>query len=189
MEVFPLPGLVNLADAAMEGRVLFPAEQLVAAEFLLQAADGLHRVLIGCMEAFRSCGVRYREVLIVIGVKGIKGIGIVTDEIEQIRCLVGSEEQFFAEDVLEQPHSLLEAFLDDGIWGDIDISLIELLKSLSSTIICCISRQVIVNIGFVRKLTPGFGRDTVITLKEPYEQQTFLITQERKKALLDLFES
>ena len=45
------------------------------------------------------------------------------------------------------------------------------------------------NIGFVRKLTPGFGRDTVITLKEPYEQQTFLITQERKKALLDLFES
>lgn len=80
-------------------------------------------------------------------------------------------------------------FLDDGIWGDIDISLIELLKSLSPSIFCRISRQVIVNIGFVRKLTPGFGRDTVITLKEPYEQQTFLITQERKKALLDLFES
>lgn len=77
-------------------------------------------------------------------------------------------------------------FLDDGIGGDVDISLLELLKSLPPNVFCRISRQVIVNIGFVRKLTPGLGRDTVITLKEPYKHQQFLITQERKKELLDL---
>lgn len=79
-------------------------------------------------------------------------------------------------------------FLDDGIWGDVDISLLELLKSLPPNVFCRISRQVIVNIGFVRKLTPGSGRDTVITLKEPYKHQQFLVTQERKKELLDLLE-
>ena len=77
-------------------------------------------------------------------------------------------------------------FLKDGLWGDIDISLIELLKSLSPEKFCRISRQVIVNIDSIKKLSPGIGRDTIVALKEPYEKQQFQITQERKKELLDI---
>lgn len=80
-------------------------------------------------------------------------------------------------------------FLKDGLWGDIDISLIELLKSLSPELFCRISRQVVVNIDSIKKLTPGLGRDTIISMKGPYEKQSFQITQERKKELLKLLEN
>lgn len=80
-------------------------------------------------------------------------------------------------------------FLKDGMWGDIDISLIELFKSLSHEEFCRVSRQVIVNIDSIKKFAPGLGRDTVITLKEPYGKQEFQITQDRKKELMELLEN
>ena len=80
-------------------------------------------------------------------------------------------------------------FLDDGMWGNIDVSLIELLKSLSPTAFCRINRQVIVHVGAIRKLTPGQGRDTLVWLKEPYGQQPFLLSPEKKKELLTLLEN
>ena len=60
------------------------------------------------MEAFRCCSVSYSEALVIVGILRVQGIGIIPDDIEQIRCLVGCEEQFFAENILQQPHGLLE---------------------------------------------------------------------------------
>ena len=75
-------------------------------------------------------------------------------------------------------------FLKDRIWGDIDISLIELSKSLPDNQFCRVNRQAIVNISFVGGVAPGPGRDSIISLIIPYEGRQFQITQDRKKELL-----
>lgn len=79
-------------------------------------------------------------------------------------------------------------FLMDGLWGDIDFSLVELLKSLSPEKFCRISRQIVVNIDSIIQLTPGPGRDTIMTMKTHHEKLSFPISQERKKELLKLLE-
>lgn len=78
------------------------------------------------------------------------------------------------------------AFLDNGSWGSVDCSLVELSKSLSSKVFFRVNRQAIINIEFLNKIAPGPGRDSIILLKAPYDKQQFLITQERKKELLDV---
>ena len=44
--------LINLADATVERGVFLHAEQVTAAEFILETLYGLHCVLISGMEAF-----------------------------------------------------------------------------------------------------------------------------------------
>ena len=126
------------------------------------------RVIRDTANDIRSQGVTSRKRVLLQ-----RGSDTLIYEVEQI-CFIQTEK------------GNTRVFLKDGLWGDIDISLIELLKSLPSKKFSRISRQVIVSIDCIKKLSPGLGRDTVVTLKEPYEKQTILITQDRKKELLDL---
>ena len=80
----------------------------------------------------------------------------------------------------------VRVYLRDGLWGDVDSSLSELATSLPSEVFVRVNRQAIVNVNAIDKMTPGIGRDTVITMKEPYPKAQFYMTQERKKNLLAL---
>ena len=68
--------------------------------------------------------------------------------------------------------------------GDLGCSLLEFSQGLQANLFVRISRQAIVHVGFVGAIAPGPGRDSTVTLKKPFEGISFVITQERKKALL-----
>jgi len=44
----------------------------------------------------------------IVCVLRVEGVGVVTDDIEQIRRMIGSEELFLTENVLEQTNSLFQ---------------------------------------------------------------------------------
>ena len=44
----------------------------------------------------------------IVCVQRVEGVGVVTDDIEQIRRMIGSEELFLTEKVLEQTNSLFQ---------------------------------------------------------------------------------
>ena len=44
----------------------------------------------------------------IVCVQRVEGVGVVTDDIEQIRRMIGSEELFLTENVLEQTNSLFQ---------------------------------------------------------------------------------
>lgn len=44
----------------------------------------------------------------IVCVQRVEGVGVVTDDIEQIRRMIGSEELFHTENVLEQTNSLFQ---------------------------------------------------------------------------------
>lgn len=69
-------------------------------------------------------------------------------------------------------------------WGDLDCSLLEFSQGLQANLFVRISRQAIVHIDYVGAITPGPGRDSTVTLKRPFLEKSFVITQERKKELL-----
>ncbi len=95
----------------MEGCVFLHAEQVTAAEFILEALYGLHCVLIGGMEAFGSCCVGYLEALIVVSIQSVKGVCIVSDYIKEVCYLVGRKQQFFVENILQQTHCPLQVLI------------------------------------------------------------------------------
>lgn len=80
-------------------------------------------------------------------------------------------------------------FLQDGTWGATDASLLELGRSLDPSRFFRASRQCIVNIECVAKVSPAAGRDFSIILRPPYESRTITITAERKKELMTLLSS
>lgn len=79
---------------------------------------------------------------------------------------------------------ITRVFLTDGKWGDLGCSLLEFSQGLQADLFVRVSRQAIVHVGFVGAIAPGPGRDSTVTLKKPFEGISFVITQERKKALL-----
>ena len=91
-----------------------------------------------------------------------------------------------AEDVcyIQAESGIVRVFLFNGQWGDVDLSLHELESSLPGNLFFRISRQVIIRTDMVNIITRGPGRDSTVYLKPPYENTSFQITQERKKALI-----
>ena len=116
IEVSAFPGLIDLADAAVEGRIFLDTEQFACSEFFLQAVNGRHGVLVCGVEAFRSCRVSYLETLVIVCIQRIKSISIVPNHIEEVGRLVGSEKQLLAEYILQQPDSFLQVFV--FLFGD-----------------------------------------------------------------------
>ena len=111
VEVSAFPGLIDLADAAVERCVFLHAEQFACSELFLQTLDGFDSIFVGGVEALRSSRVCNFEALVIVSIQRIKGVGVVSNYVEQIGRLVGCEEQFFAKDVLQQAHSFLEVFV------------------------------------------------------------------------------
>lgn len=81
-------------------------------------------------------------------------------------------------------NSITRVYMLDGIWGDSDISLTILSGELSGEQFFRLNRQAIVNLEYIGTISPGPGRDSTISLKTPFQNRKFVITQERKKALI-----
>ena len=86
-------------------------------------------------------------------------------------------------------NGIVRAFLSNGLWGDIDCSLSELETSLSDKLFFRINRQAIIHVDMVAKVNRGPGRDSTVHLKSPYNETSFKMTQEKKKALMRLLNS
>ena len=95
----------------MEGGVLFYAEQVAASKFVLQVPDGLHSVLVSGVEALRSRSVGYLEALVIVCIQGLKGVSVVSEDVEEVRYLVGGQEQLFVENILQKPHCPLQVLI------------------------------------------------------------------------------
>lgn len=87
---------------------------------------------------------------------------------------------------IQTDNGIVRVFLSNGEWGDASHSLAELESSLPRSIFFRISRQVIIRTDMVGKTTRGPGRNSTVYLKAPYQESSFQITQERKKALLKI---
>lgn len=81
------------------------------------------------------------------------------------------------------------AYLKNGLWGSTDKTLLDLSTELNPVQFLRVNRQAIVNINCVERISPGAGRDYVISLKAPYQKVQLIITPERKKAIMDLLSS
>ena len=80
-------------------------------------------------------------------------------------------------------------FIDDGSFAVTDLSLKDLMDGLNPAQFCRISRQAIINIDFVKTITPGPGRDTCVSLRSPFEKVSLKMAPERAKELLSLIDS
>lgn len=80
-------------------------------------------------------------------------------------------------------------FVSDGIWGSIDNSLIDIIHSLPPSVFYRVNRQALVNINCVDRIVPGFGRESYVCLKAPFNKVQLKITQDIKKALLNIIMS
>lgn len=81
------------------------------------------------------------------------------------------------------------AYLKSGLWGSTDKTLLDLSAELDPGQFLRVNRQAIVNINCVERISPGAGRDYVLSLKAPYQKVQLIITPERKKALLILLDN
>ena len=75
--------LVDLSDAAFERVVLLVAEERTASELIPQRLDSFHGILIGGMELVFLGGFCQTQTLVVVVVKGVKGIGVIHHNVEQ----------------------------------------------------------------------------------------------------------
>lgn len=82
MIVFAIPGLVYLADAAVEGCILFYAEKVSVAEFVPKADDGFHGVFVRGVKALWRRSPFKLQILVIVGIERVQCIGIVTNNIE-----------------------------------------------------------------------------------------------------------
>ena len=71
VEVVAFPGLIDLADAAMEGCILFQTEQFAATELLFQALDGFDGIFICGVETLGGRCVCDFEALVIVGIQGV----------------------------------------------------------------------------------------------------------------------
>lgn len=99
------------------------------------------------------------------------GNAIVIRNIEEL-CYVFTEKGF------------VRAFLSDGFKSMLNTSLTELSESLDPSCFMRINRQVLVNLDYVDRITPGMGREYILSLKAPYSSESFHITVEVKRRLL-----
>ncbi len=80
-------------------------------------------------------------------------------------------------------------FVSDGLWGSIDNSLIDIIHSLPQSVFYRVNRQALVNINCIDRIVPGFGRESYVCLKAPFNKVQLKITQDIKKALLNILMS
>lgn len=76
------------------------------------------------------------------------------------------------------------AFFKDGFKSMINSSLTSLSESLDPSKFIRINRQVIVNLDCVDRISHGDGRDYIIKLKPPFASDSFVITTNIKKLIL-----
>lgn len=81
------------------------------------------------------------------------------------------------------------AFFKDIFKSMINDSLTSLSESLDSRKFMRINRQVLVNLACVDRISHGDGRDYAVKLRPPYSAESFAITAETKKALLQRLQS
>lgn len=89
---------------------------------------------------------------------------------------------------IETEGGYTRVFLMNGQWGATTISLQELASSLPQDTFFRLNRQVIVNINMIHSLLPAMNRDSMISLKTPYQEKHFQISPERRKKLLLLLD-
>ena len=89
IEFLTSEGLIDLSDAALERVVFLIAKQDGASEFLAQAIDGLHRILVGSMEGLLLGSLIDSKSLVIIVVKSVKSVGVIRHHLEEgIRLVV-----------------------------------------------------------------------------------------------------
>ncbi len=89
---------------------------------------------------------------------------------------------------IETESGYTRVFLVNGQWGGTTISLQELASSLPLDTFFRLNRQVIVNINVIHSLLPALNRDSMVSLKLPYQDKQFQISPERRKKLLLLLD-
>lgn len=82
----------------------------------------------------------------------------------------------------------VRVYLSDGKWGSCSKTISDLDESLPEEQFFRVNRQAIVNISFVRSITPGHGRDSLVWLRPPFEGESFDITHSRKLSLLEILD-
>ncbi|MBQ6286911.1 MAG: LytTR family transcriptional regulator DNA-binding domain-containing protein [Bacteroidales bacterium] len=80
-------------------------------------------------------------------------------------------------------------FVSDGTWVSIDNSLVNIIQGLPPSVFYRVNRQALVNINCVDRIVPGFGRESYVCLKAPFNKVQLKITQDIKKALLNILMS
>ena len=91
IEVLPTESLINLTDGAFERIVFLMGKPLASAKLRLQLFNGLHGSLVGRMKpCFVGC-LFHGQLLVIVLIQGIKGIGIVGNDLHQIERIIRSQ--------------------------------------------------------------------------------------------------
>ncbi|MBR1910709.1 MAG: response regulator transcription factor [Lachnospiraceae bacterium] len=77
-------------------------------------------------------------------------------------------------------------YVRSGLWGTVNSPLTELSAELPTGKFIRINRQTIVNLDYIGNIASGPGRDSTVKMKAPFDNTSFIITQERKKRLISL---
>ena len=83
----------------------------------------------------------------------------------------------------------VRVFFKDGFKSMVNNSLTALVESMDPARFMRINRQVLVNLDCVERISRGNGRDYIIKLKPPFSSESFIITADTKKRLIQLLSS
>ena len=84
IEVLPAKCLVYLSDRTLERIIFLLGEPLTSAKLGFQFFDSLHSTLVGGVELCLVRGLLYRQLLIIILIQRIEGIGIIGNDFLKI---------------------------------------------------------------------------------------------------------
>ena len=76
--------------------------------------------------------------------------------------------------------------LDNGAWGTINVSLLQLIDGLDPGKFFRVNRQTIVNLSCIDRFSHGSGRESYIRMKSPYDNLRIPISQDRKNELINM---
>lgn len=79
--------------------------------------------------------------------------------------------------------------LRDGSSGMIETSLADVFSSLDPAVFYRANRQTIVNMGCVRKVAHGTGRNNLLILRQPYEKEAIKVTHKKAQEILKLLDN
>lgn len=154
-------------------------------DYLLKpvSLDGLERALTRCES--RSATVRPYDIHrmsseILQGYVGFrkkmlidKGPDLIIRDVEDL-CYVRTEKGY------------VTAFFRDGFKSLVNSSLANLSESLDPARFLRINRQVLINLECIDRISNGEGREYVVRLKPPFEEESFVINADTKKKILKL---
>ena len=90
IEVLPAECLVYLSDRTLERIIFLMGEPLTSAKLGFQFFDSLYGTLVGGVELCLVRGLLYRQLLIIILILCVEGIGIIGNHFHQIEGIIGS---------------------------------------------------------------------------------------------------